>query len=254
VTFTWTLDRDLPVAVVRLAGTLDPDAVPEARLALHQGLAVQPAAMVIDVSDLRGAEGAGADLLRAVARSAAAWPGCRVVVCGASNGLAAALERCGGTRLMDIHPDRAQALSAVAAPAPRRYWRLLSPSPAAAALARSTVVAACAAWRLGDVVDRAELIVTELVGNAVVHAGTEMELVVSRRDGLLSVSLGDACADPPRRRSHDRVDATGGRGLVLIEALATSWGYLPTRAGKVVWALLRCEPPGYGDPVDGAPA
>jgi anti-anti-sigma regulatory factor/anti-sigma regulatory factor (Ser/Thr protein kinase) len=254
VTLTWALDRDLPVAVVRLAGLLDQSTAPDARLALHQGLAAQPAAMVIDIAGLHGTAEAIAAVLCDIARSAAAWPGCPVVVCGLMDGLAAGLDRMGVRRLIDIHPDRAQALSAVGVTGtPRRYWRRLSPSPGAAALARSTVAAACEAWGLADLVDRAEIIVTELVSNAIVHARTEMELVVGRREGSLNISLGDGCVDPPRRLPDDQVDATGGRGLILIEALATTWGFLPTRDGKVVWATLRGEPTRYGESVGHPP-
>jgi anti-anti-sigma regulatory factor/anti-sigma regulatory factor (Ser/Thr protein kinase) len=244
VTLTCALDRDLPVAVVRLAGRLDPGTAPDARLALHQGLAAQPAAMVIDVAGLSGVDDEIAAILGAFARSTAVWPGCPLVVCGVTEWLAAGLYRAGVDQLLEIHPDRAHALSAAGASAgtAHRYWRRLSPTPGAAALARSTVAAACTAWALGALSDRAELVVTELVSNAVLHAGTEMELVVGRRAGSLNVSLRDGCPDPPYRLPVDRVDATGGRGLILIEALATTWGFLPTRDGKVVWAMLRDEP------------
>jgi hypothetical protein len=46
--------------------------------------------------------------------------------------------------------------------------------------------------------------------------------------------------------SAESADAVGGRGLILVEALATKWGHLPTRDGKVVWAMLRLDPPRYG--------
>jgi anti-sigma regulatory factor (Ser/Thr protein kinase) len=113
-------------------------------------------------------------------------------------------------------------------------------------------VAACETWGLGEaaglqhVANRAELVVTELISNAILHAKTEIELVVALREPFLHISVADGSSAPPRLMSADSAEVVGGRGLILVEALATKWGYLPTRDGKVVWSMLRLDPPRYG--------
>jgi anti-anti-sigma regulatory factor len=244
VKLTWVLESDLPVAVIRLTGQLDVDTAPDARLALHSGLAAQPAAVLVDLSGLTAADDVVLTAFSAFAKQAAAWPGCPVALCAPTAEVATALDRMAVSRSMRVYPERARAMADFyAVPPPRRYWRRLPSSPAAAALARSTVVAACRAWRLEHLSDRAELIVTELVSNAIVHAKTEMELLVVLREPFLNISLGDGNPAPARLLTSDPSDPAGGRGLILVEALATRWGCLPTRNGKVVWAMLRLDPP-----------
>jgi anti-anti-sigma factor len=248
VRLTWEIETELPVAVIRLAGTLDVDTAPEVRQAIATGLAAQPAAVVVDLSGLTAVDDVVLTVFSASTRSAAAWPGCPVVLSCPSGEVAAGLDRMSVNRSVVVHPDLAHALSALdALPAPARFWRRLSASPSVAGpAARATVVAACDAWGLGHVASRAELVVTELISNAIVHAKTEIELTVALREPFLHVSLVDGSSAAPRLMSADSAEAEGGRGLILVEALATKWGYLPVRDGKVVWTMLRLDPPRYG--------
>ena len=89
------------------------------------------------------------------------------------------------------------------------------------------------------VVETAELLTSELVTNAVIHAGSPTELCVSVLDGSVRVEVTDHAADRPvlGRRS---VDATEGRGLVIVNDLADRWGVVPIPDnGKTVWFELR---------------
>jgi anti-anti-sigma regulatory factor/anti-sigma regulatory factor (Ser/Thr protein kinase) len=248
VRLTWEIETDLPVAVIRFAGELDVDTAPEVRLAIATGLAVQPAAVVADLSGLTAADDVVLTVFSACARSAVAWPGCPLVLSCPAGEVAAGLNRMSVNRSVVVHPDLAHALSALdAVPAPRRYRRRLSAFPSVAGpAARAAVVAACDEWGLGHVAARAELVVTELISNAIVHAKTEIELLVTLREPFLHISVADGSGAAPRLMSADSAEAEGGRGLILVEALATKWGYLPTRDGKVVWTMLRLDPPRYG--------
>jgi anti-anti-sigma regulatory factor/anti-sigma regulatory factor (Ser/Thr protein kinase) len=248
VRLTWDIETDPPVAVIWLVGVLDVETAPEVRLAVATALATQPAAVVVDLAGVTVGDDVVLTVFAAMARSAAAWPGCPVVLSGPTGEVAAGLERMSVNRSVVVHPDRAQARSALeAVPAPRRFTRRLAASPSVAGpAARATVVAACEAWRLGHLTDRAELLVTELVSNAILHAKTEMELMVALREPFLHISVTDSSSAPPRLMSADSAEAVGGRGLILVEALATRWGFLPTREGKVVWSMLRLDPPRYG--------
>lgn len=104
---------------------------------------------------------------------------------------------------------------------------------------------------LRDVVGREDvetvtLVVSELVTNAVVHAGTavELHLVLEGRRLRLRVLDGDQRQPVPRRGFSDEL--TTGRGLRLLEVLTTRWGVEPTRPpeppGKAVWCELTVSP------------
>ena len=92
-------------------------------------------------------------------------------------------------------------------------------------------------------VDRwpADLLVTELATNVIVHAGSEFEVVV-HVDGVVRVTVvDDSLTLPSRREAADY--AMSGRGLQIIDQLATRWGVEPRRDGdgKVVWFELPSE-------------
>lgn len=110
----------------------------------------------------------------------------------------------------------------------------LSPAPPAAGLARTFTAATLNIWGLACLVDGVNLAVTELVTNAVLHARTTMRLTLTLADGRLRVDVQDYSPALPVR-SDPGLDATGGRGLLLVEALAEAWGVDLRGPGKVVW-------------------
>lgn len=118
--------------------------------------------------------------------------------------------------------------------------------PESASLARHHVAGACS--HLGrEFQDVAMLLVSELVGNAVEHAGSEViHLVVEQGATRFRVEVHDELAGRPTARQPD-ILAPRGRGLMLVERLAAEWGVDPSpRGGKQVWFQLRVprEPPG----------
>ena len=108
--------------------------------------------------------------------------------------------------------------------------------------ARKWAVAHAASVSGGDTADVVELLVSELVTNAILHAGTDFTLSVSYEDGLLRVEVRDTSAAKARQR-HYGAGATTGRGLGLVEALATEWGVETDAEGKTVWFTLQVEDP-----------
>lgn len=84
--------------------------------------------------------------------------------------------------------------------------------------------------------DVAELLVGELVANAVLHTGAPARLLVTY-DGAVRVEVTDASARPPVLLPAG-LDDTAGRGLRLVDALASGWGWQPGEDGKTVWAEL----------------
>jgi anti-sigma regulatory factor (Ser/Thr protein kinase) len=118
---------------------------------------------------------------------------------------------------------------------PDRVETLLPATPASPGVARRFVGSALRRWS-GDesAVEAAQLLVSEVVTNAVVHADSEVRLVVIARDQRFRVEVTDRNTDPARLRLAGP-DATGGRGLAIVEQIAWSWGSDRRSDGKVVW-------------------
>lgn len=96
-----------------------------------------------------------------------------------------------------------------------------------------------------DVVDDAKLLVSEIVTNAVVHGKPEVTLVLR----IDPPGLGVVVADEGRAQPHlpdaaPDADAPSGRGLLIIDAIASAWGVSPNAPppGKSVWFELRRLP------------
>jgi anti-anti-sigma regulatory factor len=238
--FTLVLESSAPVAVLRLTGLLDLAAAVELRSAMNKVLTGQPSAIVVDLAGLAVGDDIVLTVFPAVARSAAGWGDCPVLLCAPSTALASDLERMAVDRAVPVYGSREQALTAAAAvAAPRRIWRRLADPDTATADARELVVNACQAWHLPDMVDDAELVATELVSNAMRHAGPGVELLLVLRERFLHLSVRDGSPQPPRRSLPDPDTGEGGRGLLLVDALTAGWGSTPMPSGKVVWATLR---------------
>ncbi|MEU0387157.1 SpoIIE family protein phosphatase [Streptomyces chartreusis] len=106
--------------------------------------------------------------------------------------------------------------------------------PSAVAQTRKDVVAQLERWGLSDAAFVTELVVSELVTNAIRHAGPPIQLRLIHDDTLIcEVSDGGNTAPHLRRaRSYDE----GGRGLLLVAQLTARWGTRQGATGKTIWA------------------
>ncbi|WP_248506265.1 SpoIIE family protein phosphatase [Streptomyces sp. D2-8] len=112
----------------------------------------------------------------------------------------------------------------------------LDADPATVAGARSSVARQLTAWGLEDLGFTTELVVSELVTNAIRYGRPPIRLrLIHDRTLLCEVSDG-ASTTPHLRRA--RAFDEGGRGLLLVAQLATHWGTRHARHGKTVWAEL----------------
>jgi DNA-binding NarL/FixJ family response regulator len=110
----------------------------------------------------------------------------------------------------------------------------LPPELQSARAARKFVSRVLAAWDCSELEDSVLLLVSELVTNAVVHAHTDVEVVLRLRPDRLRVEVVDSASDYVHRRDATS-DEQSGRGMALTEALASAWGIDALVAGKCVW-------------------
>jgi anti-anti-sigma factor len=240
--------------VLALHGRLDRRTAPRLQRVLRKRLAEQPTAVVCDLSGLEALDPDCAGLFTVAAHHpSSSWPDTPLLLCGARPPVAAALARLGVPRFVPLH----RTLDEAVADAGRRppYLRdelRLPPSPAAPATARRFVRETCQTWRLlleddddlrgrtaaEELVERAELLASELVTNALIHARSDVHLRLSLRDANLHIGVHDRARRLLRLVNGDP-EAEAGRGLLLVERLSRAWGvYRPPEGGKVVWCLL----------------
>ncbi|MGA5424294.1 SpoIIE family protein phosphatase [Streptomyces lavendulocolor] len=121
------------------------------------------------------------------------------------------------------------------APSDVAYW-FLEPEEQAPGRARRLARRALARWDLEDLSDSVELLVSEVVTNAVRYAERPVTLRLLRTD-VLRCEVGDDSPQLPRQRRARDTDE-GGRGLFLVNRLARRWGATRLSTGKVVWFEL----------------
>ena len=103
--------------------------------------------------------------------------------------------------------------------------------------ARLFVEATLADWCLDDLIGDAVLVVSELTTNAVIHAGSDVDVTVSRLRSGVRLAVSDTSAVAPQPR--DWIPAVaGGWGMQVVSSIASRWGHGATHGGKVVWAEL----------------
>ena len=152
----------------------------------------------------------------------------------------------------------------------RRVQRALAPQPQAVRAARELLRTSLAAWGMSAWQSDAAVIASELMTNGVMHANTALLFGICSDEDWLEISVADDSPWPVQQRPHRhdlsadlvmlmqverdlgqhlderdvRLDIglagtlAGGRGLLLVEALADEWGVTPRGDGKAVWARL----------------
>ena len=116
----------------------------------------------------------------------------------------------------------------------------LQPERANVALARRFVIDAVHRLGMDQLSDVVELLASEVVTNAVLHAGTELHVRVFSANGGVRIEVSDGAGGAPTRRNYSPEAATG-RGMGLVEALASDWGTTARGAGKTVWFTVDAE-------------
>ncbi|WP_345043475.1 SpoIIE family protein phosphatase [Streptomyces sannanensis] len=103
------------------------------------------------------------------------------------------------------------------------------------------------AWGLGSVSDVFQLITSEVVTNALIHADSDVELHLRGYADHARLDVRDSGSTPPVPSSITQRDedansrAEHGRGLVIVESLVSQWGTFPSGSGKTVWFELSAD-------------
>ena len=103
--------------------------------------------------------------------------------------------------------------------------------------ARQFVHVTLAAWGLDECATEVILVASELVTNAVLHARTAITIRMKREKRRIRLEVSDGSPTLPRLCDYTDLAATG-RGLHLVDTVATAWGAEPTADGKTVWCEL----------------
>jgi hypothetical protein len=141
-------------------------------------------------------------------------------------------------------PEAIASLPHALTPAGHRRVADLTGEANAPWLARKVVAEALAGWGLTELGFAAELVVSELVSNAVRHAGTDMRLLVRLERGGVRIAVHDSDPTTPRLRIPADPAGVHGRGLHLVAAVTAGMGVLCGSRDKVVWALVAPTPAG----------
>lgn len=110
-------------------------------------------------------------------------------------------------------------------------------APASAGQARRFVETVLHEADLDNLSYTATLLVSELAANAVLHTGTPLMVIVVPVEHGVRVEVHDGSRQLPVRKHYSNLSGTG-RGLLLLERMAATWGADLTADGKVVWFEL----------------
>ena len=101
----------------------------------------------------------------------------------------------------------------------------------------------------------AALVLSELLSNAIRHArplpGALVQVSWALCDGSLTVSVRDGGSRTHPHAGHPSPSALSGRGLAIVECLASTWGVQDSTGGVTVWAMLPALPCRGSGPVNG---
>ncbi len=224
---------DHGVHVLAVVGSVGASYADSLVVAVQATLARQPRGVIVDLTEASELVPEAVAALRALATSAAGWPRATLQFCSASVDVAAEL------RGLTVHADRVEALRHIDdRPTATRECIDLQDGLESPAQARAAVAAYAERLGLHEIHDDLALIVSEMVTNAVRHAGPPVALELQTDGDAVLIAVKDGSPDRPRPRVAGQ-EAEGGRGLMLVDLLSVEHGVRPDPPGKTVWAAVR---------------
>jgi anti-sigma regulatory factor (Ser/Thr protein kinase) len=199
--------------------------------------------VIVDLSEATVQWAPVVELFPATLAATGGWPLARLALAGPDSAAAAILRASRVHLTVPVAGSREEARVLLDVRPPHVARRHELPcAETAPNLARSFVASMCDDWELDTGLrDAAWTIVTELVSNAVEHAGTECVLSLALTGKHLQVAVRDqrptAAGCPQAGVRGDR-----GYGLLMVEGTSRAWGVTSHDDGKTVWAVLDAEP------------
>ncbi|GLY03389.1 MULTISPECIES: ATP-binding protein [Actinoplanes] len=240
--------EDVAVSLLTVRGPWDDQLRCNATASLRQCFGARPDGLVVDLSGLGDPHCESAPTWVTAQHAAARMqPPMPFALCIPPDlPLAGRMQGLSAGRFLPVYAKVRQARVALAGriPGADRLSVTLRPDPDAPSVARNLVGDACLEWGLTHLLHPSRLVMSELVTNAVEHAGTQIRVVVTRRCGGLHLAVTDGNPRLPRvlrpvRPRRDMPLDERGCGLRTVAETAVLWGATPTESGKVVWATVR---------------
>ena len=202
-------------------------------LRAHDGVVLDVAAVALTHT---GAVHAFAEALY----RAGEWPDVRLALAAPDPTMAALLVSSRVAQRVPVHADVPAALAHLdeRPDLVRAFWHFTVDSRAPGD-ARGHVRRVCRRWDIGeDTREAAEIVVTELVTNAVEHAGSASVVEVERRARSFRLTVRDFDQAPLPEAHLPAPTSPRGRGLAMVGAVSSAWGVEHHRDGKTVWAEM----------------
>jgi len=236
------VDRDISsgITTVVLSGQLDAGSGRQIRQALMKCAAECPAAVIVDLQDVRAGDTGTVSVFAVAHEHAVREYGVPVLYAQPGTELASRLAAF--RRYVHLFPTQTAAVLGVAAWTPRWRCRTMQPMAASVKAARDMVGEACRQWDLTSLRDPAEAIASDLATNAIAYTRQPFQTTISHSSLYLRISVKHSTAPPPEDTPPGTTPPGQPQtppGLSTVEALATHWGSTPAPDGKIVWVMLR---------------
>lgn len=227
------------VALVRISGELGSEGGRRLLTELESVLRSRPR-VVADVSGVVLTHSASVHAFADALERAGGWPAVALVLVAPAPTLAALLEHSHVSRRVPTFDDLPTGLARVdERPELVRAWWHFEVDPRAPREARSYVRRVCSDWAIDDdACEAAEIVVTELVTNAVEHAASPSVVEVTRVAGSFRMTVRDFVSDPLPDAVLPPPSSVRGRGLAMVAAVSRDWGVQTHADGKTVWSEL----------------
>lgn len=231
--------RGSPAATVRLTGTLARADGPmlAARLCVELR---RREALVVDVAGLEVVHAPAVHAFADAVAQAGEWPEVRMVLAAPGPALALLLDGSRSAQRFLVRPDPGTAAAALGLRPDLvgAFWHF-DVSSHAPGTARAHVRRVCDRWTVDrEVCEAAEIVVTELVTNAVEHATSRSVVEVERRTGSFRMTVRDYDTSTLPEAVLPPPSSARGRGLGMVAAVSREWGVHHHSDGKTVWAEM----------------
>jgi anti-sigma regulatory factor (Ser/Thr protein kinase)/ABC-type transporter Mla MlaB component len=204
------------------------------------GLLREHGDVIVDVSGVQLTHSGAVYAFAEAASRAGEWPAVRLAVAGPNPTMAALLVSSRVAERVPVHPDVATAAAHLdERPELVRSWWHFDVDARAPGQARGHVRRVCGRWTVDEEArEAAEIVVTELVTNAVEHAASASVVEAERRAHSFRLTVRDFDVAPLPAAHLPDPTSPRGRGLAMVAAVAGAWGVDAHRDGKTVWAEL----------------